>query len=250
MNLIYYTLGSNLEYLNILNLNILTLENYYNNNFELLFIVDEKFKDSFEQSLVTKIPYNIFFTESSSINDSSINKLKIFEYEKIKIYDNIIYCDCDILWCGDPNNVFLLINDDKILVSNETHHDELMTNSYWSGNLLTNDEKIKINNCGLQGFNGGFFAFSSKSIKIIENIFKFYIDNIGSINECIEQPYLNVYLFRNDLFDLNLTKLVNHNGYNIDKINGETIIHFAGGPGNYSYKMDKMILFYEKNIKK
>lgn len=250
MNLIYYTLGNNLEYLNILNLNILTLEKYYKNNFELLFIVDEQFKDSFKSNLVTKIPYNIFFTETLSMRDSSINKLKIYQYDKIEIYDKVIYCDCDILWCSDPNNVFELINNDKILVSNETHHYELMTNPYWSSNLLNEDEINKINNSKLQGFNGGFFAFSSKSIKIIENIFKFYIDNINSINECIEQPYINVYLFRNNLFDLNLTKLVNHNGYNIDKINGETVIHFAGGPGSYLFKMDKMKLFYEKNIKK
>jgi hypothetical protein len=250
MNLIYYTLGNNLEYLNILNLNILTLENYYNNDFELLFIVDEKFKDLFESNLVTNIPYNIFFTEVSSMNDSSINKLKVFKYDKIEIYDKIIYCDCDILWCDNPNKIFTLVNDDKVLVSNETHHYELMSHPYWSSNLLTSDEIGKIHNTQLQGFNAGFFAFSSKSIKIIENIFKFYLDNISSMNECIEQPYVNVYLFRNNLFDLNLTKIVNHNGYNVDKINGETIIHFAGGPGSYSGKMNKMILFYEKYIKK
>jgi len=229
MNLIYYTIGNNINYINILNLNILTLEKYYNYNFELLFIIDERIANEFETNLITKLPYKVLISTTNSMRDSSLNKLKIFKFDEIKNYNKIIYCDCDILWCGDPNNIFSLVNSNKILVSNENHHDLIMTHEYWSGNLLHESEILEIKKMGLKGFNGGFFAFSFELISVIK---------------------INVYLFRNNLFDLSLNKLITHNGYNIDKINEETIVHFAGGPGNYSYKMNKMVDFYEKNIKK
>jgi lipopolysaccharide biosynthesis glycosyltransferase len=250
MNLIYYTIGNNINYINILNLNILTLEKYYNYNFELLFIIDERIANEFETNLITKLPYKVLISTTNSMRDSSLNKLKIFKFDEIKNYNKIIYCDCDILWCGDPNNIFSLVNSNKILVSNENHHDLIMTHEYWSGNLLHESEILEIKKMGLKGFNGGFFAFSFELISVIKNIFEFCVENIDSMNECLEQPFINVYLFRNNLFDLSLNKLITHNGYNIDKINEETIVHFAGGPGNYSYKMNKMVDFYEKNIKK
>jgi len=43
-----------------------------------------------------------------------------------------------------------------------------------------------------------------------------------------------------------LNGLISHNGYNIDSFNGAAL-HFAGGPGNFDIKYDKMIKYYTKN---
>jgi hypothetical protein len=248
MNLIYYSVGNNPKYIDILNLSLSSLKIFYKKNFELLFIVDESFREFFENLIDTKIPYSILFTKTKSLDDSSSNKLKISNFNKIDKYNKIIYCDCDTLWFDTPEKIFSKIDDDLISVSNETHHNLLMTHKYWSHNLLKKDEIIEIENKKIQGFNAGFFAFSNKSVKIIENILKFYDENYKEINECIEQPYFNVYLFRNNLFNLNLNTLVNHNGYNITEINGEILVHFAGGAGHHENKINKIINFYKKNI--
>ena len=71
-------------------------------------------------------------------------------------------------------------------------------------------------------------------------------NNIHLSNICLEQPFFNVYLYRNSLYDNKLTKYVSHNGYNLDSFNG-VALHFAGGAGNYDIKYEKMINFLNTN---
>ena len=171
MNLIYFSIGNDERYINILNLNLKTLELYFDDTFELLFIVDNKLASSLKKTIKTNIPYDILVIESMSMEESSINKLKIHKFHKLKNYEKVIYCDCDILWCNNPKILFDMIRVNRLLVSNELHHGELMSHRYWSGSLLEDFEKIEIQKKGIRGINGGFFAFESKSVHIIEDIF-------------------------------------------------------------------------------
>jgi hypothetical protein len=80
----------------------------------------------------------------------------------------------------------------------------------------------------------------------LKDIDDYMYENINSSNECLEQPFFNVFLFRNNLYNNCLNEIISHNGYNIQNFNG-TALHFAGGPGNFSTKYDKMLNF-KKNI--
>jgi hypothetical protein len=71
-------------------------------------------------------------------------------------------------------------------------------------------------------------------------------ENITKINVCWEQPYLNVYLHRNDLISRTLNNHINHHVKDND-IPNKTVSHFSGSPGAGKGKLNKMERFLKKN---
>jgi lipopolysaccharide biosynthesis glycosyltransferase len=172
---------------------------------------------------------------------SSSNKLKIYLFDKINDYDKIIYCDLDIIWLKNPNNIFNLIKTNEIYLTNEN---VLMSEDFWGGKLLTQEEKQLISKENIKGLNAGIFAFNHNMIKEFQKIDVFFDSNVSLANECLEQPFINTYVFRNKIYNTQMNEFVSHNGYNLKDYDG-VLLHFAGGPGNYSIKYDKMKNFYE-----
>lgn len=80
----------------------------------------------------------------------------------------------------------------------------------------------------------------------LKEIDSFLKNNLNLSNECLEQPFLNVYLYRKKIYNTRLNGLVSHNGYNIDSFDG-IALHFAGGPGNFKMKYYKMSNYYQRN---
>jgi len=239
--LIYFTLGNNSEYLNLAKLCIESIQKF-NYDGDFLFITN--FKNLITENIIFK--NNVYFmdTPNEGLYTSSSNKLKLYNFEKINEYDKIIFSDLDILFTDNPDIIFDNIIEDKFYVSNEN---ELMSEEWWGSKILNQNEKDKINENRIMGINAGFFAFNQNMVNHLKNIDSFLNDNIHLSNECLEQPFFNTYLYRNSLYDNKLTEYVSHNGYNIDSFNG-VVLHFAGGPGNYGIKYDKMINFFNKNI--
>jgi hypothetical protein len=239
--LIYFTLGNNLQYLNIAKLCVLSLQKF-NYNGDFLFITN--IKDLIIENI--KFNNNVYFMEVpvDGLFSSSANKLKLYNFERVNEYDKIIFSDLDILFTNNPDIIFDEIIEDKFYVSNES---ELMSAEWWGARLLDQIEKNKINENNIMGINAGFFAFNKNMVNHLEKIEHFLKNNISLSNECLEQPFFNVYLHRNSLYDNKLTKYVSHSGYSLDSFNG-VVLHFAGGPGNYEIKYRKMIEFYNKNI--
>jgi hypothetical protein len=245
MNLIYYTIGSNNDYVDLLELNIKSLEKFYFPDIELLIITDTETKKIIESKIFTKFVINYKILSSvNSLNESSYNKFKIYDFDEINKYEKIIYCDTDILWNKSPYEIFNKIDNDSFYVSNEN---SLMSEEWWGGNLLNDDEKLKIKTNNIMGFSAGFFAFKSNKSYVLKEIEEFMMSNIKLMNLCIEQPYFNTFLFRNNLYNTDLNKVVTHSGYNLSK-SDMVVIHFAGGPGNYTIKKNKMLEFYNTNI--
>ena len=245
MNLIYYTIGSNIDYVELLEMNINSLEKFYNPDIELLIITDNETKNIIETKIITKFTINYkILPLVDSLNQSSYNKFKIYDFNDLNKYDKIIYCDVDILWNNSPYNIFDKIGDVSFHVSNE---ESLMSEDWWGGNILNVDEKQQINKNNVKGFSAGFFAFKSIKSQILKEIEDFMMSNMGLMNTCIEQPYFNTFLYRKNLYDNNLNSVVTHSGYHLND-SDMTVVHFAGGPGNYSMKKNKMQEFYKKNI--
>jgi hypothetical protein len=239
--LIYFTLNNNPSYLELAKLCLQSL-NLNNYDGDILFITNLK-KEILENLFINN---NVFFLDvpDTGLLNSSANKLKIYKFSDIKKYDKIIYCDLDILFLKSPDIIFNEIKEDKIYISNE---DSLMTEKYWSSNLLKTDEKEKIIKEKIQGLNAGFFAFNKNMVEFFEKIDIFFEENQSSVNECLEQPFINVFLFRNFLYNNSLNKLISHNGYNLKTFDG-VVLHFAGGPGNYGGKINHMNNFFNKNF--
>jgi hypothetical protein len=239
--IIYFTLGNNLNYINLANLCIKSL---YRQNYDgdFLFITDLK------NEIINKIQFNkepLFIeTKSSNLMISSSNKLKLYLCDRIYLYDKIIFSDLDILWTANPDKIFDLLDEDVFFMSNEN---SLMSDEWWGSKTLNNEEKVEINNREILGLNAGIFAFNKNMVNHLKKIDEFLNQNLHLSNECLEQPFINTYLYRNNLYNTKLNGLVSHNGYNTNKYDG-VVLHFAGGPGNYSIKYEKMLNYYNKNL--
>lgn len=240
--LIYFTLGNNLNYLNLTKLCIdsLTKQNY---DGDFLFITS--FKEVITETI--KVKNDIYFVElqNSNLLNSSVNKLKLYKFDRIKNYDKIIFCDLDILWTKSPDLIFDMIHTDEFYFSNENG---LMSDEWWGKKLITIEEKTHIIKNQIKGVNAGIFAFNRNMIEHLKNMESFLNDNHNLVNNCLEQPFINIYLLRNSLYNTLLNDIVSHNGYNQKYFDG-VVLHFAGGPGNYDIKYHKMKSFYDTFLK-
>ena len=123
-NLIYFTLNYNIEYLELAKLCIGTLiKTDYKD--DILFITNSKKEISEE----IKYPGNIFYMElpKTDMINSSVQKLKIYQFEFIEDYEKIIFCDLDTIWLKSPDILFDLIVDDKFYVANDNYTNLLMS---------------------------------------------------------------------------------------------------------------------------
>jgi len=241
--LIYFTLGNNLEYLKLLDLCIRSLyEKGYDG--DLLFITN--FENEILQSIhFESTPFFLKIGESNLL-DSSANKLKIHLFPHIYQYDKIIFSDLDVLWISSPEKIFDLLDENLFYMSNEG---ELMSHEFWGGKIFKDDEKSEIFKNEIFGVNAGVFAFNNSMIYHLKKMDEFLNSNLELVNICLEQPFINVYLYRNKIYNTKLNNLVSHNGYNLDYFDG-VVLHFAGGPGNFTIKYDKMLNYYNKNLEK
>ena len=242
-NLIYYTVGFISFYEDLFIMSLNSLEKFYNNDFEILVICNETNKLGIEKKLDSKIPVHFLTVDCPQKRDSSQNKLKIHRFDKLNEYEKVIFCDCDILWFDSPNKIFDVIEPNKINFSEENGY---ITDQYWGLKLLNHDEIVEYKKRPVKGVNAGFFSFYSNMGNIFSEIDNFMNQNIFKINVCWEQPYLNVYLHRNDLISRTLNNHINHHVKDND-IPNKTVSHFSGSPGAGKGKLNKMERFLEKN---
>ncbi len=231
--LIYFTLSNNINYIKLAELCVKSL---YQHNYDGDFLFITNFEKEILNSIeFVKSPYFLKI-ENNSLFESSSNKLKIYNFEKVYEFDKIIYSDLDILWLKNPDIIFKMIETDEIYISTEN---SLMSDEWWGLRILNQDEKQGIIKNRINGLNAGLYGFNSRMINHFKKIDQFLIENKDLSNECLEQPFLNVYLYRNKLYNTNISKYISHNGYNLNEFDG-VVLHFAGGPGNFNSKYEKM----------
>lgn len=157
-NLIYYSLGFNLIYVDIFLLNLSTLEKYNDGSFDILIICDERTKSELDNKLKTNLTISYHIIKSLSPKNSSLNKLKIYEYQDLELYNKVIFCDCDTLWYNTPNMVFERTVETKITFSHEIG--SLILGTYWGERLITEKEQVTIEKKKLEELMRDFFLFS------------------------------------------------------------------------------------------
>jgi len=158
MDLVYYTIGFNPKYLDLLYLSILSLRKYYSQ--DLLVICDESIVTACSEKL--KEFSNIMISpceDSISAMDSSMKKLLIFDYD-IEKYEKILFIDSDILVDTDVNNFFEKFVEDNTLYAfpehrEFEHHDRLchsLMNYTYEQIQFFIINRIYVFNCGLFAF--------------------------------------------------------------------------------------------------
>jgi hypothetical protein len=238
--LIYFTLGYNVNYLNLTKL---CIESLYKNGYDGDFLFISEFENEIlEKIKFQKKPYFIF-SKNENLFQSSANKFKIYQFEKIKDFNKILFCDSDILFLKNPDILFDKIKEDKIYLCKET---ELMSHELWGGNLINNSERDDIFKKNTYGMNAGIFGFNNNMVDVFRDIEEYMLNNMDKSNCCLEQPYLNVFLYRKDLYNDSFSDEVTAKGSYINNFNG-TAIHFTTNSGNYHTKIEKMINFIQQN---
>ena len=234
-NLVYYSVGFNDSYSDLLKISILKLD-LYNVNQDVLIITDKEF---YEKNLKDYDRENLFyhFVENNTPNDVALNRLKIFDVE-IFSYDKILYIDSDVWANLNLTSIFDSCKDDKLhaVVEDYSFHNHLrepFSLGIYDSKDIEFFEKNKIHT-----FNSGLMLF--KNCKKMETHFK----NVLNLRKLYpdghfgDQPYINHYFNKNNLVNTNTIVPFKNFYYIVDEnfdekinLNGK-FCHFIGNTFN------------------
>ncbi len=226
--LVYYTLGYNEKYFDVMYLSIKSLI-YHNKDIDIFVLLDESIMNRANE--LESIPNLKVFScdNSSGPQEASMRKLTIFDYN-IEEYDSVLCIDADILINSNLNNLFEKISTtDKLCAYAESKDTNLHNYIYWSLNNYTPQNLEYFKNNNIYGFNAGLFGFKPTYIM------KLHFSNICGLIKAHTGPFFYEQSFMNYYFNLS-------NNVNLDiitediyqlfpKINvdyGSKIVHFTG----------------------
>ena len=214
MNLVYYTLGFDSKYLDLLHLSIKSVRTY-NKNIHILVICDELIIDQcVEKMKIFEHIRIVRCADSVSAMDSSMKKMRIFDYD-ISQYNKILFIDSDILVDINLDNIFNKIVDNRLYAGIESFQYDFHTKPWHSLLNYTEedlkffkDNRIFVFNCGLFGF------LNSDEMK---DHFAHILNMINNYEGeyYYEQSFMNVYFNKLNLVN---TKVITCKNYmmNID----------------------------------
>lgn len=235
-NLVYYSVGYDKKYNDLLEISIFSLKTHYDG--DILIITD------YENSIILKqIPIfndiKFMIINVSNEFDSIINRMKIYDFYNIFEYDNVLYLDCDTIIIYNLDSIF-----SKTLSNNKFGicEDFKCIKDYNFNNL-----KKYENNKSL--INGVFcFSVNIKNINIIKNIYTttknkndltnnmcyYLINEYFPLIECYLANYTNGY-YCDNIFNINI--IYNRNKY--------SIVHFIN---DFNTKINRMLNSYPNKI--
>ena len=256
-NLIYTTIGYNIEWFDIILILIDSLIDYsYPNKFDFLVICDDNMynhikdyfnKNSIYNKLNIKI-HNVKFN-SQKPDIASINKLRIFDYENINDYEKILFLDGDIICTLNINEIFqkdlaeniLYVYKEKININDHNHR-------YWGFENYTEKDldEFKINN--IYPFNCGIFLF--KVSDEIKSDFSLILEKIKNHkgDYYYEQSFMNVYFNKKRNINYTLFTRDNYIMFPENILYKNHILHFCGCNNPALSKKQIMINYKEKYL--
>ena len=107
-NLVYFSIGGDIKYLDVLEVCLNTLVSNGGGNFDLLFICPESWIDKIQSlKCLNGIKGNFLpVPETTDGVEIAMNRLNIYDYQNIDNYKKILYMDCDILVKKNINKLF------------------------------------------------------------------------------------------------------------------------------------------------
>jgi hypothetical protein len=250
-NLIYYSVGINDSYAELLKLSVSKLD-VYNNEQDILIITDLNFYEKNFKSYERK-NINYFFVDNKTPDDVAFNRLKIFDAE-LSNYDNLMYMDVDVWANIDLNQVFDLCVDNNLYAVVEDYSFQNHFRKPFSLGNYTDDDISFFELKKIHTFNSGLMMFKNS------REMKYYFDDVLSLRKVYpdgqftEQPYINYYFNRHNLVDtnaivpnLNFYYIVDEN-YNEDINLDGKFCHFIGNTFNGETKLKKIKNYKSKKM--
>lgn len=163
-NLVYFSVGGNIKYLEMLELCITSIINHKTSNFEFLFICPP----SWQAEIVTlpclqNQPIH-FYNVVETIDGVEIakNRTKIFDFNQIDDYQNIIYLDTDIIVSNDIQPLFDSIISNKLNTAFNTNiTDNAHKGLFHSLMFITPARFNTIISTGCKPFNSGQYGIKN-----------------------------------------------------------------------------------------
>lgn len=244
-NLVYYSIGGKLEFLDTLKLSLTTLFTKGGDNFDVLFICPQTWVDSINEIVS---PYNrtVHFLIVPEENDGikiTLNRIKIYDFESINTYKHILYLDADIIINGNIDPIF----ESTILKKLNTACNRNITTGNHRGvfhslrYLPADDENLP--NLELnRPFNSGQFSFKN-SVQM-----KMHFDNVKWLSEVwpgeyfTDQAFMCTYFCFFGLTTPTLQQYVDLHHITLDAEfeDNKLITHFIGNCQNATSKTHAM----------
>lgn len=253
-NLVYYTVGIKDEYSELLNLSLEKLDKSNSELYDVLIITTNDF---YNKNLSTIKRKNLFFHFIKDVNNSvdmSYSKLKIFDYEFLSNYENVLYVDTDVWINLDLKKLFSSCKNDSCIYVVVEDYD--FNNHYrfpFSVTPYTEKDISFFQKNNIHTFNAGTFMFKNSYLieKHFSNIRTWYEQS--EFDKWSEQPYMNQYFNTLNLTNSNIF-IPNENFQYIfdgninEKLNlKDKIIHFIGNTFDGKTKLD-YIINYNKRL--
>lgn len=249
-NLVYYCVGKENIYIEMLRFSIFTLKNI-NTDLDVLIITNYE-----KLQIDLKIDGVDFFY----VDEETPKKLKtrIFEYPNLSNYLKIIYLDCDIVVNTLMYRLFdRMVDDEKIYVPVEHFEIESHNLPQFGLENYTDEEINFFRENGAYPFNSGTIGFfnTNEMKKNFENL-RLVIDQNYGKSKYVDQPSMNMY-FNNRLlanytvFETNKNYFyMDWNDQSVDYLDEfDGIYHFYSYSPSKSDKLKTMIVFYFINEK-
>ena len=249
-NLVYYSVGGNDAYAELLKLSISKLD-VYNINQDVLIITDKKF---YERNFKEYVRPNVYYhmVENENPDDVAFNRLSIFDAD-ISTYNNLMYMDADVWANLNLDQIFKSCIDDKLYAVVEDYSFKNHLRAPFSLGLYCEKDIDYFEKNKIHTFNSGLMVFNNTQKM------KYYFDDVLNLrlsypnNQFTDQPYINHYFNRHHLVDTNIIVPFKNFYYIVDEnfnddinLNGK-FCHFIGDTFNGDSKIKK-IKEYKNNV--
>lgn len=252
-NLVYYSVGLQDIYSDIVKLSINSIDNSNNEPIDIVIITDQEYYD---KNFISYERERTFFYIVSPIKNSDevcFNKTRVFEWNGISEYENILYLDGDTLVNYNLEKIFnKCSSEDKLYVVVQDYSIEIHRHIHFSlGNYTQKDIDFFRGN-EIYTFNCGIFLFKNSYLmeKHFSNVYSIMMNWPSEF--FADQSFMNFYFNSYGLTistqirkEIDLVYVVEEN---IDWITDFTqkIFHFLGNTYNGESKIDKIKKFKEK----
>jgi hypothetical protein len=174
-NLVYFSVGGNIKYLEMLELCVTSIIRHKTSNFEFLFICPYSWQTDIANLECLQNQSIYFHTVAETTDGVEIakNRTKVFDFAQIGDYQNIIYLDTDIVATGDLQPLFDSIIHNKL---NTAFNSSITYNAhrglFHSLMFIPHERFNAIVSTGCKPFNSGQYGFKNTNImkKHFENL--------------------------------------------------------------------------------
>jgi hypothetical protein len=189
-SIVYYTIGCNRGYIEMVELSIQSLRKVYSG--EIGIVCDESMISECKEKMPDVHYWSV--PDSRTGQAASMNKLRVFDFIEVDAYDAVMYLDTDILAVNPIDSYFEKITEDDMLyVYTETNNQERHKHLNWSLQTYTEEDYAFFRKENILPFNAGTFGF--RPTQSMKDQFQAVRDMVANHTGpyFYEQSFLNVY---------------------------------------------------------